>query len=185
MGEGLADSLARVVVIGCSGSGKSTLARKLAQALAAPWVQLDELYWGPQWQPRPDSDFLQRADTATRGPRWIVDGNYHRTREIVWPRATALVWLNYTFPTVFARSLRRTIMRGVTREVLFSGNRESLWRAFTSRESILWWVVTSHRRGRREYGEVRDSGRYPRLAWIELRAPSDSSRFLRDVAGGR
>jgi hypothetical protein len=57
--------------------------------------------------------------------------------------------------------------------------------AFTSRESILWWVITSHRRGRREYGEVRDSGRYPGLAWIELRAPSDSSRLLRDVAGGR
>jgi len=51
--------LSRVVVLGCSGSGKSTLAHALAQKLDAPWVQLDALYWGPNWQPRPQREFLE------------------------------------------------------------------------------------------------------------------------------
>lgn len=147
--------------------------------LAARWVELDELYWAPQWQPRPESAFLHSVEAAIRGPRWVVDGNYHRTRDIVWPRATAVVWLNLPFATVFARTLRRTVARSVTREVLFSGNRESLWRSFASRESILWWVITSYRRRQREFAELRTSGRYPGLAWIELRTAADASRFLR------
>lgn len=185
MTDPTAAALARVVVVGCSGSGKSTLAQALAATFAAPWVQLDALYWGPRWQPRPEADFLHDVDAATRGPRWVVDGNYRRTRDIVWPRATALVWLNYGFATVFGRSLRRTVARGVTSEVLFSGNRESLWRAFTSRESILWWVITSHARGRRDYRALAAGTRFPGLAWYELRRPVDATRFLRNVATDR
>ncbi len=138
MGEGLAADdallLSRVVVVGCSGSGKSTFARALACAWNLPWVELDGLYWGPDWQPRPEEAFLHDVDVATRGERWVVDGNYRRTRDIVWPRATTVVWLNYRFAKVFGRSLRRTVRRSVTHEALFAGNRESLWRSFATRD---------------------------------------------------
>jgi adenylate kinase family enzyme len=168
---------ARVAVLGCSGSGKSTLARTLAQRLDAPWVQLDALYWGPHWQPRPHEEFLADVAAAVAEPRWVVDGNYRATRDIVWPRLTALVWLNFGFVTVFARALRRTLRRGVTREVIFSGNRESLWRTFTSRESILWWVVTSYARRRREFSALKGAG-YPGVPWFELRRSREVRRFL-------
>jgi adenylate kinase family enzyme len=188
VGEGVAATGAqpwsRVVAVGCSGSGKSTFARALAARLDAPWIELDNLYWGPGWVPRPDGEFVDSVDGATRGPRWVVDGNYRRARDIVWPRATALVWLNYGFATVFGRALRRTMARGVTRQVLWNGNRESLWRAFTSRDSVLWWVITSPK-GRRDFGELRDNGRYPDIAWHEMRRPAEAARFLRGVAARR
>jgi adenylate kinase family enzyme len=187
VGEGLAPdaaTLARVVVVGCSGSGKTTFARHLAGALGAPHVELDALHWGPDWEPRPPEDFLRDTGTATAGARWVVDGNYRATRDIVWPRATAVVWLNLPFPMVFGRVLRRTLRRVATRETLWAGNRESLWRTVASRESILWWVLTSYRRRRREFAALRRTGAYPHLAWYELRRPRESARFLAQLPPG-
>lgn len=164
--------------MGCSGSGKTTLARRLATMSGSPHVELDALYWGSGWQPRPPADFLRDTDAATAGARWVIDGNYRQTRDIVWPRATAIVWLNFGFPTVFGRALRRTLRRVATRESLFAGNRETLARTFASRESLLWWVLTSYRRRRREFGALRASGAYPDLTWHEITRPRESARFL-------
>ncbi|MGZ5182746.1 MAG: hypothetical protein ACXWC2_19895, partial [Ramlibacter sp.] len=49
--------LQRTVVIGMSGAGKSRLARRLALLQGAQPVELDALYWGPHWTPRPLSAF--------------------------------------------------------------------------------------------------------------------------------
>lgn len=167
-----------MVVVGCSGSGKTTLARHLAQITGAPHVELDALYWAPDWQPRPAAAFLRDADAATARGRWVVDGNYGQVRDIVWPRATAIVWLDFGFPTVFGRALRRTLRRVATRESLFAGNRETLRRTFASRESLLWWVITSYRPRTREFRALRTSGAWPGLAWYELGSPRASARFL-------
>ena len=45
-------------VVGTSGSGKSTLARRLAHRLGLPWIELDRLYWRPNWQGAPDGAFF-------------------------------------------------------------------------------------------------------------------------------
>jgi cytidylate kinase len=39
----------RVAVIGSTGSGKTMMARELAQRLGVTHVELDSLYWGPDW----------------------------------------------------------------------------------------------------------------------------------------
>ncbi|MFO1413802.1 MAG: AAA family ATPase [Burkholderiales bacterium] len=189
MGEGLAPvpdaaTLARLVVVGCSGSGKTTLAQRLARATGAPHVELDALHWGPDWQPRPPADFLRDTDAATAGERWVVDGNYRATRDIVWPRATAIVWLHLGFPTVFGRALRRTLRRVATGETLWAGNRETLRRTFATRESLLWWVLTSYRRRGREFAALRRSGEFPHLAWFEMRRPREVTRFVAGLTEG-
>ncbi|MCP6571019.1 (d)CMP kinase, partial [Klebsiella pneumoniae] len=45
-------------VVGTSGSGKSTLARRLAHRLGLPCIELDRLYWRPNWQGAPDEAFF-------------------------------------------------------------------------------------------------------------------------------
>src|SRR5262249_30085992 len=99
--------LERVLVIGSTGAGKTAFARRLSDALGWPYIELDALFWGPSWTPRPD--FASLADSATAGQRWVVDGNYSKIRQLLWPRATSVVWLNYSFLTVFMRTLHRTV----------------------------------------------------------------------------
>ena len=183
MVEGTPD-LSRTVVVGTSCSGKTTFARQLAARLRAPPIELDALHWLPDWQPRERAAFLALVEQATAAPAWVADGNYSRARSLLWPRASAVVWLNYPFRIVLARALRRTVVRAVTREELWAGNRESLRLAFLSRQSILWWVLTTYRRRRREFRALFDQPPWPHLALIELGHPRAAARFLADLPDG-
>ena len=179
--HGSAPSLQRVVVVGMSGAGKSTLARQLSQALGARHVELDALFWGPDWEPHFPAEFRAQVAAAVQGDRWVVDGNYSSVRHIVWPRATAIVWLNLSLPRVFMRVLARTLRRVTTGEVLWSGNRESWRRAFCSRESILWWVLRNHAPRRRQFAALKQATGDGLPAWIELRSPREVDAWLRSV----
>ena len=170
--------MARVVVVGCSGSGKTTFARQLAQLLGAPHIELDALYWLPNWVPRPTDEFCALVAEVVSQEHWVTDGNYSAVRDLVWSRATAIIWLNYPFPTVFGRVLRRTLRRTLTHEELFTGNRESLRRSFLRRDSILWWVITTFRRRRRQYRALFDQPATVSYARVEFRRPSEARRFL-------
>jgi adenylate kinase family enzyme len=175
--------MTRVVVIGMSGSGKSTLARELARRLDAAHIELDSLFWGPDWEPRPPADFRAAAQAAVAQERWVSDGNYSAVRSIVWPRAQVVVWLNLPFAPVFWRVLCRTLRRAFSKEPLWSGNRESLARAFFSRESILWWVIRNHARRRRDFAALRAGGQFGHLQWIEF-TRSPRAQDILDVIEG-
>jgi adenylate kinase family enzyme len=174
----------RIVVVGTSCCGKSVFSRQLAQALGYPCVELDELFWAPDWTPKPEDEFRRLVAVAASAPRWVTDGNYGRIREVLWPRATTIVWLNYSFLTVFFRALRRTFERLIRKEELWHGNRESVVRSFFSRESILIWVITTVHRRRKEFEALRAGGKYPHLSWVELRRPSDVGPYLSQSTGG-
>lgn len=169
----------RFVVLGMSGAGKSSLARALAIRLRAPHVELDELFWGPEWTPKPAATFRELTRAAVSAPTWVVDGNYSSVRDIVWPRADVAVWLNFPLWLVLWRVFWRTAHRLRTREALWHGNRESFRRTFSSRESILWWVVTAHAKRRREFSLLRNSRQFPNLKWVEIRWPRQAEAFIR------
>ena len=82
-------------MIGTSGAGKTTTARQIASVLSVPHVELDTCRHGPSWTETPDGLFRDRLSEALRGDTWVADGNYTVAREVVWPRATTVVWLDY------------------------------------------------------------------------------------------
>jgi adenylate kinase family enzyme len=165
-------------VIGTSCVRKTSFARSLARVLSVPHIELDALYWQPQWVPRLPDEFRQVVEKELSQDCWITDGNYSVVRDLTWSRATTVTWLNYAFPVVLWRALTRTVRRVLTQEELFSGNRESLRMALFSRESILWWVLTTFHRRRKQYRELFDTRPSSRLVYVELRNPSEALHFL-------
>lgn len=180
----LREQLARVVVVGTSGAGKTTLARDLAALLGSAHFELDALHWKPNWVESPTEELAARVREAVRAERWTVDGNYGKIRDIVWGRATTVIWLNYSFPLVFRRVFVRTIKRSVLREELYSGNQESLVKAFFTRDSILLWTITTYKRRRVRYRELFGNPPFPHLNMIELREPSEARDLLEAVRAG-
>jgi adenylate kinase family enzyme len=184
MSPGDASDLSRLLVVGTSCSGKTRFACRAARALGAPHVELDALYWKPDWVERDREEFRGLVAKAVAADRWVVDGNYSVVRDLVWTRGTAIAWLDYPFRTVFGRALRRTVRRGIRREELWSGNRESLLRAFFTTDSILWWVITSYRRRRREYRRLARGDDFPNLEFLVFGRPSEAEAFLSGLEGG-
>jgi adenylate kinase family enzyme len=174
--------LERIVVVGTSCSGKTSYAKRLAEILGAPHVELDALYWNPDWIEKPTHQFRALVSDAVAGHRWIVDGGYATVRDVVWPRATCVIWLNYGFPLVMARALRRTFRRAMSGEELFSGNKESFRMSFFSRDSILLWVITTHWDRRRRYQELQKRNAYPHLQWLEFKTAPQAEQFLKSLS---
>ena len=175
--------LARVVVVGTSGSGKTTFAREIAGLLGSPHVELDALYWGPDWSVR--ADFVERVGVEAARPVWVMDGNYSLIRDIVWPRSTAIVWLDYSLGLTFTRALRRTVRRMLARERLWSSNRETLWAAFVDRDWILWWVLRTYWRRRREMPTLMARAEFAHVVFSAMRTPRDAEAFLRGLCERR
>lgn len=170
----------RLVVIGVSGSGKTTFAGQIARKLSLPHIELDALYWEPDWQASSRPVFRGRVQAATAAEAWVVDGNYSHSRDIVWSRASHLVWLDYSLPRVMWRVVSRTVRRIVSQQELWSGNRESL-RGSLGRDSIVWYALTNYHRRRREYPALLAGEKFEHLTVYRFNRPQEASRWLQSL----
>lgn len=171
----------RVSVVGTSCSGKTTLARRISQACGIPHFELDAIHWGPNWTELSVEDFRQAVTQVTAGEAWAIDGNYHVVRDIVWSRATHVAWLNLPFTRVFWQALTRTVRRVAMQEELWAGNRETARQVIFDRESILWWVLRTYRRRRREYPQLFREPQYAHLKVYELRSAAQTQTMLDEL----
>jgi len=168
-------------VIGVTGSGKTTFARELAQRLGSPHVELDALHWEPNWTEAPLDTFRARVAQALSGDRWVVDGNYGKARDIIWSRADTIVWLDYALPIILWRLWWRTLRRMITREELWSGNRESARGAFFSRDALFAWAIKTYPRRRREYPVLLKQPEYAHLTLVHLRSPRETRQWVENL----
>ena len=144
----------RYVVVGTSGSGKSTLAGELAHQFGYPHVELDDINWLLGWKMRTDEEFRRLVDQESSKPDWIIDGNYTKSRDIVWPRADAIIWLDLPFRVVMSRIIWRSFWRGLEGRVMWGGCKASLKRGFLSRDSVVLWAARTWKMRRETYGEI-------------------------------
>ncbi|WP_295839474.1 AAA family ATPase [uncultured Microbacterium sp.] len=133
----------RVVVAGVSGVGKTTLAAQISQVLGIPHTEIDALYHGPDWTPRPQ--FLDDVHRLVAGDAWVTEWQYSDARPLLTARADLLVWLDLPFATVtLPRVAARTIRRRLHRQPLWNGNVEPpLHTFFTDPEHIVRWSIST------------------------------------------
>ncbi len=87
----------RIVVIGSSSSGKTTLGKALSKKFNIEHKELDLFFWEPNWTQAEDKSFRKRVDPFTAQETWITDGNFSQVRDLVWGRATTVIWPDYPF----------------------------------------------------------------------------------------
>lgn len=170
----------RINVIGTSGSGKSTFARRMADQLRLPCVEMDALFWGPNWRQPSDAEFFTCLQAAVNEPAWVLDGNYTRTIPIKWARVQLVIWLDYPFHTTVWQAIKRAVKRAWSKEELWpgTGNRESFLKTFFSRESIIWWTLTTHGKVRAKYEGMLVDPQYVGVRFVRLRSHAEAAAFL-------
>jgi adenylate kinase family enzyme len=136
----------RVYIMGISGSGKSTLARELSQRFGCEHIELDSIHHQPGWTPISDEDFAATLLPRLTADSWVVDGNYSQVTQLIMDQASLVILLDYPRPLVMRRVIWRTIRRGVLREELWNGNRESLLNLLkrSHEENIVLWAWRMH-----------------------------------------
>ncbi|WP_345306856.1 AAA family ATPase [Candidatus Villigracilis saccharophilus] len=173
----------RIVVIGTTSSGKSTLAKRLAEKIGGDFIELDALHWESDWVEAKLKVFRERVETATGSQVWVVAGNYHVVRDLIWPKAQAVIWLDYSFSLVFWRLLTRTIRRWVTQEELWNGNREQFWGHFKiwSEESLFHWLFKSYWRRKRETPQLLALTEHVHLKVFHFQKPNETENWLKNI----
>jgi adenylate kinase family enzyme len=133
----------RILVTGTSGAGKTTLAGALAERLAVPHTEIDGLYHGPGWVPRPQ--FVAEATALAATDEWITEWQYSVVRSVFLARADLLVWLDHSRAHVMRQVVRRTLHRRLRSAEMWNGNLEPpLWTIFTRRDHIVRWAWRTH-----------------------------------------
>jgi adenylate kinase family enzyme len=112
----------------------------------------------------------------------VLDGNYFSVgaRDVIWPVADTIVWLDMPRWVTVPRVVKRTLWRGVTRQELWSGNRESLKLALRP-DSIIRFAYDAHPKYNKRYEGLADDPELAHLRWFRLKSPAAVRRFFREL----
>ncbi len=168
----------RINVIGTSGSGKSTFSKRIAQKLNIPYIELDALFWKPNWTESTNEEFFPKVAKAISGENWVLDGNYSRTQPMKTTRTQMVIYLDMPFHVVLYRIVSRSLIRGFKRQELWSGNKETVWKHLFTRDSMIWWVIKTFHKNRKRYISLFGCAEYSHIKFVRLRSPKEVEYFI-------
>lgn len=167
----------RFLVAGTSGSGKTTTAARIAATLGVRHTEMDGLFHGPDWTPRPT--FVADVHAVAEADGWALEYQYSQVRPFLLERADVLVWLDLPVAVVMWQVTRRTIARRSSRIELWNGNVEAPLRTiFRERDHIIRWAWRTRHHTRRRVAEARRQR--PDLPVVRLSSRREVARWLAD-----
>ncbi len=169
-------------MVGPPGSGKTTLATALAERLGLPYVEMDGLWWEANWTEVGEDRLREKLEPIAQADRWVVDGNYFTvgSRDIVWPRADTIVWLDPPKWLAVSRIIRRTVRRSLTRTELWAGNGEQLGTVL-GRDELLRFLWREFPKYRNRYSTVADDPQLAHLTIVRLERARDVRRWFTSI----
>lgn len=176
------NSIRRINIVGTTGSGKSTFGKRLAEIIQAPYLEIDKMFWGPDWTSVNDDVLFKRIETNLQAEKWVLDGNYNRTTPIKWKQVQLVIWLDYPFWKVMTQLTKRAITRALSGAELWegTGNKES-FRKLLSKDSIILWGLKTYRKNRTQYTKAMEDENYSHIKFIRFSNPGEAERFLKGI----
>jgi adenylate kinase family enzyme len=174
----------RIVVFGASGSGKTSIGRWLGRQLALPFTDLDDVYWRPGWIESPTPEFRAAVDRITSGPQWVLAGNYSKARDLIWPRADTLIWLDLPLLHVLWRTTRRVFRQARTGELICNGNRQAVAALVTGRDSLLGYTLRTYHSNRRTWPQALSLPEHAGAAVVRLRSQNQVAAWQASLQAG-
>lgn len=174
----------RIIIVGSTGVGKSTLAQELSTRLLIEHIELDGLYWYPDWTHREYDEFCSMVNQRIKAETWVADGNYRVSRELIWNAADTLIWLDYPLWTIFWQLWNRTWRRWWNQEVLWGTTRDRIFphlKFWSVKDSLFAWLFSTYHRRRDEYASLIESGDYNHLTVIHLCSPQETKAWLQNI----
>lgn len=167
-------------VVGTSASGKSTFSKALAAKLNVKYIEMDELFWKPNWQESNNSEFLPKVQAAISNDGWVLDGNYSRTSSLKWAKVDTVIWIDYSLSRTVFQAFKRAIQRIVSKREIWpnTGNVESFQKTFLSRKSIILWTLQNYHSNRKKYLGIMTSDEYSHINFVRLKSPKDAKEYI-------
>ncbi len=173
----------RINIVGSSGSGKSTFGKKLSSSVGIPYIEMDEIFWGPNWYRPEKEEFYAKIENRITGDSWILDGNYSKSTHVKWKNVQTVIWLDYPYPRIIFQTIRRAISRIISQQEMWPGteNKESFRRAFLSKESIILWSLSNLTKVRKKYKRLMKDPEYSHINFIRLKSNKHSNKLLENI----
>lgn len=172
----------RIIVAGQSCSGKSTLGAQLAHLSGASFVELDALFWKPNWEESSDEEFQAKLRESTAGDSWVVAGNYYaRTSSWLWERAETIIWLDFSWRSLAPRIVQRSWQRWRRDELLWGTNKERFWpqlKLWSPADSLIAFGWQGRKSFRERQLAAMTDPRWAHVRFVRLRSRREVNRFL-------
>ena len=162
----------RTIVFGSTGIGKTTMVKQIAEEFSLPVIDIDSLRREAGKSDSPEETFSQLVSESVKGDTWIIDGSYTSVQEIVWPRAEAIVWLDFSFWVFLSRLIKRSLYRIFIRkksEKPIKGR----YQPTGERASNYLHVIFTRKQRQKQYFAALYNSKYTHLHIIRLSSPED------------
>ena len=170
----------RINVIGTSGSGKTHFSCRLARKLAIPHIEMDAVFWLPNWNYLGTEDFLVKLKSILEEEAWVLDGNQSKTNSLKWQYVDTIVWLDFGFFHTLKQTLFRSFRRAYTKEEIWvgTGNCESFRRNFFSSDSVVLWMLRNYWKTKRKNATLFSSELANSVRLVHIQSPKEAEAFL-------
>ncbi|MEV0674650.1 AAA family ATPase [Mycobacterium sp. NPDC050441] len=169
----------RIAIAGVTGSGKTTLADRVSNRLGLPYIEIDSLFHGPDWQPR--DEFVDDVHRIISADSWVIEWQYAAVRDEIAERADTMLWLDPPTPLTLYQLTRRTMRRRIRRVELWNGNYEGpLHKFFSDPDHIVRWGIRTRNKCRDRVPAV--DALHPHLHVVRLSSRRDSEYWVSRAA---
>ena len=175
--------LDKINIVGCSGSGKTTFGVELGKKIDLDPIEIDQLFWKPNWTETPMEELAEIVTDKISTDRWLLVGNYNRLTELKWKDVDTVIWIDTSYVVTIWQVFWRAMQRSWDKTEIWpgSGCRESFYKAFCTKGSIILWALKMHSGYKRRYEREMKEEKYKHIKFIRLKNRKEMEQYLSKI----